>query len=351
MRNPFLIYFLDLVILSCSPETSNHKSHYANTADFVQFRLVDDASEGDSEAVIAEDTGEELFLRRRVLLNLNDVSHAQVRRFRNTYHVDLVFTRIGKWKFSEITGNNVGKRLGVLVDGNLLSASRINEQIDTGEIPLIRNLVASEVERLTSRINAILTSLPKAEQTDTEDTTIDSLYLIDKLNLEGPYLFEPLHISEVIELEESLGSKRHETWGPFQIKMPGTEIIDFVQPLEYDRPRTGHITPHVMYAFSKPDSVVRFIEYAFMVELKNLKERELAEEHYFRLDEGVYPRLKAILISKLGKPVQDDVLQELKETEESTVQIKMSSWKKANMTLFLSVGDSQPAGVQIYLKH
>ena len=347
MRNLFFISILNLVILSCSTETNDNKSELA---EFVQFRLVDDVGETDSQAMTIENTGEELLLRRKVLLNSNDVALAEVKRLegKNSYHVYLVFTRTGKWKFSEITGNNIGKRLGIIVDGKLLMAPRINEQIDTGRIPLYFEVTASEAERLSNQINNILATLPKKEQTETEDTNLDTLYLTKKLNLEGPYLFHPGHLSEVIALEKSLGSKRTETLGRFELKMPSGEKFDFGQPLEYDRQIIGYVTPHVMYAYSEPDSVVRFVEYAFIAKSKSLKERELAEERYFRLDEGVYPRLKEILISKLGNPEQDDILRELKQTEASTVQIKMSSWKKANMTLFLSVSESESAAVQIY---
>ena len=164
MRSSILIYILSLVILSCSPATRDHQTNYAKTANVVQFRLVDDANQDGLEAMIVQDTGKELFLRQQVLLNLDDVSHAHVNLFRNTYQIRLLFTRTGKWKFSEITGSNVGKRLGVLFDGNLLSALRINQQIDSGWIPLFFNLTASKANELTSRINTILASLPRVGQ-------------------------------------------------------------------------------------------------------------------------------------------------------------------------------------------
>lgn len=302
--------------------------------------------------MIMENTGEEIFLHRQVLLNLNDVSHAEVKRYetQKEYRVNLALTRPGKWKFSEITGDNLGKRLGIIVDRKLLMAPKINAQINFGKTAIFFGIEASEAEKLTSRINSILASLPKADQNDTEDISLDSLYPAEKLNLEGPYLFELVHISEIIKLEESLGSRKIEKEGTTQIKLPNAEKLEFGKPLEYNRPPTGHLTPHVLYAFSKPDSVVRFIAYAFLVKLENLKQRELIEEHYFRLDEGIYPRLKEILISKLGKPEQEDVIRELKQTEESTVQTKTSSWKKSNMTLSVTVSESQSAVIHIYWK-
>lgn len=345
MRNLFLIPILNLVILSCSTETNDNE---LELADFVQFRLFDDMGETDSQAMITEDTGEQLFLQREVLLNLNDVTRAEVKSLRgwNSYHVYLVLTRTSKWKLSEITGNKVGKRLGIFVDGELQGTPRINEQIDTGKIPIYFNVSASEAERLRDQINNILAALPKQEQTVTDDANLDSLYLTEKLNLEGHYLFQPVHVSEVIALEESLGSKRIETTGTLEI-LSG-EKFDFEQLLEYDRPITGYVTPSVLYAFSKPDSVVRFVDYAFMVKLKNLKERELAGERYFRLDSGVYPRLKEIFISELGKPVREDILQEIKQNKEGSVQAKNSMWKKDSITLVLSLTESHSVSVSIW---
>ena len=247
-------------------------------------------------------------------------------------------TRTSKWKFSEITGNNVGRRLGIFVDGKLLRTPRINEQIDTGKIPVYLDVTAAEAERLKAQINDILAALPKKKQTGTEDTNLDSLYLTKEVNLEGPYLYQPVHLSEVIELEASLGSKRIEKTGSLEI-LSG-EKFGVGQLLEYERPTNGYVTPYVMYAFSKPDSVVRLVEYAFMVKLKNLKERELAGERYFRLDSGVYSRLKEIFVSELGKPVREDILQELKQNKEGSVQAKNSMWKKDSMTLLLGLNES-----------
>jgi len=188
LRSLFLIAILNPVILSCSTETSDEK---LELADFVQFRLFDDTGETGAQAMITEDTGEQLFLGREVLLNLNDVAQVEVKSLRggNSYHVYLVLTRTSKWKFSEITGNNVGRRLGIFVDGKLLRTPRINEQIDTGKIPVYLNVTASEAERLKAQINDIFAALPKKEQTVTEDTNLDSLYLTKEVNLEGPYLY------------------------------------------------------------------------------------------------------------------------------------------------------------------
>ena len=355
MKTFALFYSLSMIILSCSAGNNTEEPKYGNSADYVQFRLVDDSGKSDSQVMVMEGTGEEISLHQRVLLDLNDVSHVVVENFerKNECSVFLVLSRTGRWKLSEITGGNLGRRLGVVVDGQLLMAPEIVAQIDFGKALIIHRVTALEADRQASRINSILASLPKPDPMVTEDISIDSLDLTEKLDLvdiEGPFLFEAVSISEIMAFEDSLGSKRDDNIGKFQIRMPNGELVDFGQPLEYSRPRAGYLKPHVMYAFSKPDSVVRFVEYTFRVDMENLRQRELIGERYFRLDGGVYPHLKKILISKLGKPDQEDVGGEFMGTEDDPIQIKRSSWERDKMILSLAVGELQSVGIHIHWK-
>lgn len=355
MKIFIFIYGLSMVILSCSAGNNTEESQYENSADYVQFRLVDDSGESDPQVMVIEDTGEEISLNRRVLLNLNDVSHAVVEDYerKDECSVFLVFSRTGRWKLSEVTGGNIGRRLGIMVDGRLLMAPVIVAQIDDGKALIVHRVTALEAEKLASQINSILASLPKPDSLAKENISIDSLNLTEKLDLvdiEGPFLFEAVSVSEIMAFEDSLGSKREDNIGKLQIKMPDGEMVNFGQPLEYSRPRAGYLKPHVMYAFSKPDSAVQFVEYTFSVDMENLQRRELIGAHYFRMNEGVYPHLKEILISKLGKPDQEDVVGEFMGTEDDSIQIKSSIWERDKMTLSLVVGELQSVGIHIHWK-
>ena len=62
------------------------------------------------------------------MLSETDIARASVVES-DPIRVRLEFTDAGRKKFSEITKQLTGKRIAILVEGRLLSAPRVNEQI------------------------------------------------------------------------------------------------------------------------------------------------------------------------------------------------------------------------------
>ena len=68
--------------------------------------------------------------------------------------VEVRFNEEGTKKFSEITAQNVGKRIAILVNGKVYTAPRINERISGGRAQIAGNFTKEEGEELVKIINA-----------------------------------------------------------------------------------------------------------------------------------------------------------------------------------------------------
>ena len=63
-------------------------------------------------------------------------------------YIKMKFNSIGSKKFAKITGDNVGRRLAIVLDGKVYSAPRINEQIPSGEARITGRFSIKEAKDL-----------------------------------------------------------------------------------------------------------------------------------------------------------------------------------------------------------
>lgn len=181
-------------------------------------------------------------------------------------------------------------------------------------------------------------------QEDVEKPVFDEPYQYEQLDL----IFEPVHASKVIAFEGTLGSEKDES-----IEVPGLENLlpsanelDFAQPLIYERSTTGDLAASVIYVFSQPDSTVRYMACRWRVDIEDPKEQERAEARHFRLQGGIYAYIKGTLVSMLGLPDQDEIID---AHEGSSIQYRISRWKTENRNLSLLVAPhSRSAGITVY---
>ncbi len=68
--------------------------------------------------------------------------------------VSIEFNADGAKLFEEITSRNVGKILAIYIDGQLISAPRVNEAISGGKAQISGNFTVEEVKELTRNLNA-----------------------------------------------------------------------------------------------------------------------------------------------------------------------------------------------------
>ncbi len=108
------------------------KSLLGQTAQ-LNFRLVSENDEFGSEELISEN-GEKLFVSKRIVMSGENLVDAQpsIQNQNNEPTVSFTLDRLGAQKFGRATTDNVGKRLAIVLDGEIVSAPNINEPITSG---------------------------------------------------------------------------------------------------------------------------------------------------------------------------------------------------------------------------
>jgi protein-export membrane protein SecD len=99
----------------------------------LNFRLVSKNNEFGAEKLISEN-GEELNVSKRIIMSGENLIDAQpnINNQNNEPTVSFTLDRLGAQKFGRATTDNVGKRLAIVLDGEIVSAPSINEAITSG---------------------------------------------------------------------------------------------------------------------------------------------------------------------------------------------------------------------------
>jgi protein-export membrane protein SecD len=108
------------------------KSLLGKTAQ-LNFRLVSENSEFGTDKLISEND-EELNVSKRIVMSGENLIDAQpnINNQNNEPTVSFKLDRLGAQKFGRATTDNVGKRLAIVLDGEIVSAPSINEAITSG---------------------------------------------------------------------------------------------------------------------------------------------------------------------------------------------------------------------------
>ena len=108
------------------------KSLLGKTAQ-LNFRLVAENSEFGTDELISENN-EKLNISKRIIMSGENLIDAQpsIQNQNNTPVVSFTLDRLGAQKFGRATTDNVGKRLAIVLDGEIVSAPNINEPITSG---------------------------------------------------------------------------------------------------------------------------------------------------------------------------------------------------------------------------
>ena len=115
----------------------------------LNFRLVSDNNEFGSDELISED-GEKLNISKRIIMSGENLIDAQpsIQNQNNEPTVSFTLDRLGAQKFGRATTDNVGKRLAIVLDGEIVSAPNINEPITSGNGMISGNFTFQEATDL-----------------------------------------------------------------------------------------------------------------------------------------------------------------------------------------------------------
>ena len=116
----------------------------------LNFRLVSDNSEFGTDKLISEN-GEELNISKRIIMSGENLIDAQpsIQNQNNEPSVSFTLDRLGAQKFGRATSDNVGNRLAIVLDGEIVSAPKINEPITSGKGMISGNFSFQEATDLS----------------------------------------------------------------------------------------------------------------------------------------------------------------------------------------------------------
>jgi SecD/SecF fusion protein len=100
----------------------------------------------------AQEDNEPLLLEKEAVLTGDAISNAEVRFNQSQFNeplVSLEFNAAGAKKFANITANNVGKRLAIVLDGKVQSAPRIKEAIPSGQAVIQGRFTVEQAQDLS----------------------------------------------------------------------------------------------------------------------------------------------------------------------------------------------------------
>ncbi len=116
----------------------------------LNFRLISENSEFGTDILISE-TGEKLNVSKRIIMSGENLIDAQpnINNQNNEPTVSFTLNRLGAQKFGRATTDNVGKRLAIVLDGEIVSAPSINEPITSGNGMITGNFSFQEATDLS----------------------------------------------------------------------------------------------------------------------------------------------------------------------------------------------------------
>jgi hypothetical protein len=128
--------------------------------EFFQMRLVLDkpSSEAEQMTLVQKwhdtDHKEVLFVQKTALLDRTDLKSAEVSTNTptGTPRIDITFTDKGAKRFAEVTRQNIGRRLAIVIDGQLYSAPTINTEISGGTAAISGSFSEQEARELAAKI-------------------------------------------------------------------------------------------------------------------------------------------------------------------------------------------------------
>jgi preprotein translocase subunit SecD len=138
-----------LLSLSCSKGTEPV---------IVEFRLAQLQPEEGLLEKPFERTGETFYLHEEVLIGNADIAAADALLWQGRHVIDLTFTEPGKEKLARLTRDHLQERVGMLVDGRLVSAPIINAPILEGRALIEGDFTEEEARRIAK---GIMSGLPR----------------------------------------------------------------------------------------------------------------------------------------------------------------------------------------------
>jgi len=111
-------------------------------------------AEGLTEAVV-EGTNEKVYLHKETAITNKEIAEAQATTDdSNKPAIAITFTKEGQKKFAELSREHQGKPLAIIVDGKVLCAPIVRDEISGNKAMIIGSFTKEEAEKIANGIKA-----------------------------------------------------------------------------------------------------------------------------------------------------------------------------------------------------
>ncbi len=167
MRSRELRSFIDDGVLVPPPLVETVDS---NTRATLQMRWVSDTPSAETEplTLAGREREETLDVEKAVLLDHSDLQSVKVshRSKPEDSRILLNFTEVGKQRFAQATRDGKGRRLAIVIDGQILTAPVIHSEITNGSAEISGNFNYDELDDLAARLRQSMKDSAAVESPD-----------------------------------------------------------------------------------------------------------------------------------------------------------------------------------------
>ena len=128
-----------------------------------EMRLIANESSSNTENLLftnkfateGEIISESLPVQKAVVIDQTAVSSAKVEKYPGitNLYVEITFTDEGSRRLTEMTRQNIGKRLAIIIDGIVISAPKIEAEISEGKALISARFSKAEANAIADKIN------------------------------------------------------------------------------------------------------------------------------------------------------------------------------------------------------
>jgi preprotein translocase subunit SecD len=118
----------------------------------VEFRLAETQPGGGLTAMTIARLGQTFYVHEEVLISNADIAWAMPTTWLRMPVVELTFTETGREKFAQVTKDNLGKPMGIVVDGELVIVIIIQAPIVDGKTIVDGKFSEEEAKRIATGI-------------------------------------------------------------------------------------------------------------------------------------------------------------------------------------------------------
>lgn len=147
MKSSMLLFFLLLLFVGCREE-KQQVDKIVN----VEFRLAEIYSADGLVEYAFRDGVEKFYLHKEILSDNSDIADVSVEEMNDEFVISINFTEEGKYKWSKITDENIGKNVAILIDQKLVTAPNIRARIDQGKAIINGGFTKEEAEIIAEGI-------------------------------------------------------------------------------------------------------------------------------------------------------------------------------------------------------